>query len=99
MGNHMAVSFSSDIETIKNNYNARLRTAEPFSKIIVAADMNALRVNHQAEIANIAGLEKMVGSGMRIESFTNTPGVSRFVNNFNALFSLAEPKRDGPART
>ena len=95
----MAINFNSDIETIKSNF-ARLRTVEPYSKPIVAADMNALSANHQAEIANIAGLEKMKNQGIQITGASNNASVLSIVSEFNKFFTQGNntPAKESPSR-
>lgn len=103
MGNNMSVNlnhFDSKIEDIKNNYNARFRQGESYSKEIVAANMNALSATHQAEIANLAGSEKMINAHTYIAGASNHSPLLNLVSDFNKFFTQGanSPSKDVPSR-
>lgn len=98
MGNDMAVNFKGDIEEIRSNF-ARVRTAEPYSKPIVAAEVNAHNVEYQTAVANLAGSERMVNSSTYIAGASNRSTLLDIVLDFNRMFSIANaPSKEGHSR-
>lgn len=90
----MAINLGN-IEEIRNSF-ARVRQDEPYSKPIVAAEVNAHNAMHQAAVAHLAGSERMINSSTYIAGASNNSPLLDLVADFNRIFThAAAPSKNG----